>query len=295
MIAFFKRLYRRLPVIRECRFIIGQLEDLQASRRSQETLLRLLQEEYVSRLLAGTRYAGPKSLNRHEFQVFSQNGEDGILAEIFRRIGVSSKSFVEIGAGDGLENNTTLLLVQNWSGYWVEANAQLIATVRRLFHRPIQQGRLKVAQAFVTAENVQSVQQELGVPEEADLLSLDADRNTYWIWAALPRLRARVVVVEYNASFPPPIDWKVEYDAARKWNESLYVGASLKAYELLGRERGYSLVACDLSGTNAVFVRDDVCEDKFEAPFTAEFHYEPPRYFLSRKSGHRPCFSDLDE
>jgi len=65
--------------------------------------------------------------------------------------------------------------------------------------------------------------------------------------------------------------------------------------ELLGRERGYSLVGCDFCGVNAFFVRDDLLGDKFEAPFTAENHYEPPRFALSQlRRGHAPTILDMN-
>ena len=48
---------------------------------------------------------GPVSLDLapYELKVFSQNGEDGVLDEILRRVGVQDKTFVEFGAGPGLE------------------------------------------------------------------------------------------------------------------------------------------------------------------------------------------------
>ena len=145
----------------------------------------------------------------------------------------------------------------------------------------------------MTAENVAALLDELEVPAECDLLSIDVDRNTYYVWRALRRRRPRVVVVEYNATFPPSDEWVVAYDAAKGWNSSSYFGASLKSYELLGRELGYMLVGCGLAGTNAFFVRSDLVTDLFEPPFTAEHHYEPPRYWLARlRFGHRRCFAD---
>ena len=64
-----------------------------------------------------------------------------------------------------------------------------------------------------------------------------------------------------------------------------YEGASLKAMEILGKKKGYSLVACDFLGVNAFFVRDDLLEDKFCAPYTSENHFEPQRLFLYRRNG----------
>ncbi|MCK7506146.1 MAG: hypothetical protein MZV70_20090 [Desulfobacterales bacterium] len=43
--------------------------------------------------------------------------EDGIIHEIFRRIGTTTKIFAEVGLGDGCENNTAFLLSQGWTGF----------------------------------------------------------------------------------------------------------------------------------------------------------------------------------
>lgn len=64
------------------------------------------------------------------------------------------------------------------------------------------------------------------------------------------------------------------------WDGTINYSASLKSYELLGQELGYSLVGCDFSGANAFFVRDNILGDHFAAPFTAENHYEPDRMGL---------------
>jgi hypothetical protein len=81
------------------------------------------------------------------------------------------------------------------------------------------------------------------------------------------------------------------YNPEWSWRGDSYYGASLKALEKLGVDKGYRLVGCSLSGVNAFFVRDDLCGDHFHAPYTAEEHYEPPRYFLCRTlAGHPPGF-----
>ena len=51
------------------------------------------------------RYQAPDKLNRYEFQAFSQFGEDGIIQEIFRRIGTTNRYFVEFGVETGVETN----------------------------------------------------------------------------------------------------------------------------------------------------------------------------------------------
>jgi hypothetical protein len=54
-------------------------------------------------ILNSPKYQDAKSLMKHQSQVYSQNGEDGIIAEIFNRIGTTNKFFVEIGVENGIE------------------------------------------------------------------------------------------------------------------------------------------------------------------------------------------------
>ncbi len=251
------------------------------------------QELFLTELLKSQRYSDPQRLARFEHQVYSQNGEDGILAEIFRRIGVSTRYFVEIGVGDGLENNTVYLLSRGWAGIWMEGSSKSAAVIRRELNRLIGSKKLTLIESFITRENVSSLLEQAGVPADIDLLSIDIDRNTFYIWEALADYKPRVVVVEYNAIMPPELDWKVQYRADQWYDGSLYFGASLKAFEILGGRLGYSLVGCDLCGVNAFFVRNDLTGNHFTAPFSAENHYEPPRYWLIRTAGHPRGFGEF--
>lgn len=240
-------------------------------------------------LLADRRYADPRSLARYGHRIYSQNDEDGIIAEIFRRIGASTRRFLEIGAGDGLENNTLALLIQGWSGTWVEGSPRNAAKVRARYSALSDQGQLTLIERFVSLETIGAILAEAGGAESLDLLSIDIDGNDYHILKAMP-LAARVVVAEYNARFAPPIDWVMPYDATHRWDGSDRYGASLTAFTALMKEKGYSLVGCNLSGVNAFFVRNDLVGDNFLAPYTAETHYEPARYWLmggALTEGHR--------
>ena len=81
--------------------------------------------------IAKPRHADPKRLLRYGFKLYAQNDEDGIIQEIFRRIGTTNRSFVEFGAQNGLENNTANLLLQGWSGLWIELGSDWVEEIRR--------------------------------------------------------------------------------------------------------------------------------------------------------------------
>jgi hypothetical protein len=226
-------------------------------------------------------------LNRYEYGCFSQNGEDGIIDEIFDRIGITNKIFVEFGVGDGNENNTAYLLNKNWKGLWIEPDKNNYKYIKENnpFYKNI--SALKIENKFVTIENFESLLTKNNIQPEFDFLSIDIDGNDYWIWKSLENFKPRVVVIEYNSSFKPPTKWIMDYNPDHVFDKTNYFGASLSSLEELGRNKNYKLVACDITGTNAFFVRIDLINENFKHPFTTEFLYHPPRYFLSRSLGHK--------
>lgn len=259
----------------------GPSDDDVANRRSDEPHWLSYYEQSLSR----PRYNEPGRLLKHGAKVYSQNDEDGILQEIFRRIGVGDRRFIEFGVQTGVECNSVFLLMTGWQGLWLEADRAAVAHIQTLFEPFISIGRLRCEAAHVTPETINAL---LGAEGDVDLLSIDTDFHDFWLWKALDAIRPRVVVIEYNASLKPPISVTVPHDPEDGWDGSNYFGASLCAMEKLGREKGYALVGCCFSGVNAFFIREDLLHDHFCAPFTAENHYEPPRYNMRYPTGHAP-------
>ena len=240
-------------------------------------------------------YQSPKCLVAFGSKVYSQNDEDGIICEIFNRIGATSKSFVEFGVGNGLENNTYALLFKGWKGLWIDGDPQLVATIRLNLPKTIASGALTVIHSFITRENIDSLIVAGSRQGEVDLLSIDIDGNDFYVFDAIKCIKARVIVIEYNAKFPPSWSFCMDYDSSHRWLGDDYFGASLKFLEEGFRRKGYSLVGCNLTGSNAFFVRADLVDDKFQSPFTAEQHFQPARYYLSEvMSGHKSSYRTLE-
>lgn len=238
--------------------------------------------------IAKPRNANPKRLLRYGFKVYSQNDEDGIIQEIFRRIGATNRAFVEFGVEAGTECNTVKLLVDGWNGLWIEAGASHAANIREGFAPFVTEKRLTVLESRVTAENINDLLRQGGLNGEFDLLAIDIDYNDYWVWKAIDAVSPRVVAIEYNATLRPPLSLTVPYDPNGAWDGTNFYGASLEALVRLGTQKGYHLVGCSIAGVNAFFVRADLCGDKFLEPATAEAHYEPPRhYFHLLPAGHK--------
>jgi hypothetical protein len=254
-----------------------------AQRQADNLKIQFLQ--YWETEMSKPRNTHPKRLLRHGFKIYSQNDEDGILAEIFRRIGVGERRFVEFGVQTGFECNSAKLLIEGWQGLWIEAHSQSAARIREHFSHFLSASALCLLEELVTAENINKLLSQTGFVGDIDLLSIDIDFNDYWVWNAVEVARPRVVAIEYNASLRPPLSLVVPYSPTSAWSGGNYFGASLEALVRLARDKGYRIVGCIFSGVNAFFVREDCCKDLFLEPATAEEHYEPPRYFASIMPG----------
>lgn len=247
----------------------------------------------IERILSDPRHADPKRLERFGAKSYSQNGEDGMIAEIFRRIGTANRIFFEFGVEDGLQNNSLLLLYQGWQGVWLEGVEGHVASIRQRFASVLDNGRLRVRNCYVNRDNINPILEEMGVPDDLDLMSIDVDSIDYYIFEALRAARPRVIVIEYNSKLPPPTRAVIPYNDDFRWHGTDYFGASLQSLTDLADRKGYRLVGCDITGTNAFFVRADLAGEHFQSPPTADNFYHPPRYHLSvyaYTAGHAPDF-----
>jgi hypothetical protein len=195
-------------------------------------------------------------LTRYEYRCFSQNGEDGVLAELVHRVGTASRWFIEFGIQSGVEGNCVFLAdVLGWSGLFLESEDDACNELRRKYSANLV---VHTEHALVGPDNVQQLFAQFGVPAEPDVLSIDVDGNDYWIWKALNNYSPRIVVIEYNAHWPLSSRWVQPCDPDRAWQGTDNYGASLGALRSLGEEKGYRLVHTELTGNNAFFVRADL-------------------------------------
>jgi len=229
-------------------------------------------------LLSNPKYEHPR-LERYGSSSFSQSDDDGIISEIFKRIGSGNKTFFEFGSGS-IEGNTANLFFQGWKGVWLDGDPESITKLEREFSEYIRNNIVKVGREIITVENVNQIIEKYQVPQNVDLLSIDIDGNDYHVWSAMD-LRPRVLVIEYNSRLQPPSSVIQNYDPNYYWRHGgPFVGASLQALTDLSEKKGMTLVGTSISGTNAYFVRSDLVENKFPQPATAAHLWNPPRFHL---------------
>ena len=223
-------------------------------------------------------------LARYEYSWLSQNGEDGIIRYLFDAIGYESRWLVEFGYGAVQCNALRLILKEDFNGLLMDGSSE---NVEFFNYTAAKFGidKAKAVQAFITRDNLEELITSNGVPREIDFLSLDVDGNDYWFWEALECISPRVVCIEYNAGIGPDLSWTVPYDDEferySKHASGFFHGTSLTALESLGRRKGYYLIGCDSTGTNAFFLRDDV-EVEGVTALTAREAFRPHANWLGR-------------
>jgi O-antigen/teichoic acid export membrane protein len=214
-----------------------------------------------------------RELASYERKVTSQNGEDGVIAELLARSGSGSRWFVEFGAASGQEASCVQLAdAEGYDGLFIEADDDAYAALAAKYAA---NPRVRTLQAFVTDANVQDLFAQAGVPPEPDVLSIDIDGIDYWVWEAITDYRPRIVVAEYNAHLDADSPLTVPREHRDGWDGTDYFGAGLGALRDLARARGYRLVYTDVTGTNAFFVRADLPGDY---PPEDDVVVHPPNY-----------------
>jgi len=257
--------------------VCARMDQLYAlAKRGADTRLR--------NAIEARQAAHANPFSRFGAKCFSQSDEDGLTLEIIRRLGLSRGVFVEIGVGDGRENNTLILLAAGWRGVWLGAED--------LAFDPSGAERLRFAKTWVTLDNVLSLTRDhlaLFEATQADVLSVDVDGNDFYLCEALltAGFRPELFIVEYNAKFPPGIEFVVPYAPDRGWAGDDFFGASLLSLATLFATHGYKLVCCNAAtGANAFFVKAERFHLFPETPTDLRSVYAPPHYDLLTQYGH---------
>ncbi|MGA2776336.1 MAG: hypothetical protein ABSF94_02190 [Steroidobacteraceae bacterium] len=248
--------------------------------------LRTLRDLILFQQTKELQAAHPNPLNKFGRKCFSQSDEDGITLEILRRIGVLTGGvYAEFGVGNGTENNSLVLAAMGWRGFWVGGES-LCFDYKRISGK-----KFAYIKDWITRENIVALANRgltmIGA-KALDVISLDLDGNDIYLAETLlsQNLRPKLFIVEYNAKFPPPIEFKIAYDAKHLWQGDDYFGASLSSYDRLFKKFGYRLVCCNSqSGANAFFIDKEFEQHFTEVPVDVNDIYVEPRYHEYQKYG----------
>lgn len=142
-----------------------------------------------------------EDLNRFASNDYSQWGEDGVLAELFERIGTANKWCLECGASDGLFfSNTRKLIEAGWTGILIEADADLC---QRLSTNSAGLSA-HVFNVKIDAENkLDDILTSVSAPKDIDLVVIDIDGQDFYAFNAMLKFKPRFVLIEYGQGYDP--------------------------------------------------------------------------------------------
>lgn len=193
-------------------------------------------------------------LNKFKKNYFSQNGEDGVIEEICRRLQITDGWFCEFGAWNGKYlSNTYALFQKGWKGVFIEGDTEKYRELKTNFERGSGTD-VWLLEAYVSSSGDNSLDNLLKrtpIPKEFDLLSIDIDGEDYHVWKGLKNYQPKIVIIEINSSYPP---------YKEKIPDSESGGASFFSTILLGYEKGYVPV-CHTG--NLFFIRKDIMSKQF--------------------------------
>jgi hypothetical protein len=184
--------------------------------------------------------------------VYSQNGEDGVIEEILNRIGWSNLSLwaAEFGAWDGrhLSNTFSLVESRNFNAVYIEGDSEkfkdLVSTSKSI-------PRISPLEAMISsnpadANSLDNLLAQTAIPNDFDILSVDIDSYDLDIWESLNNYHPKVVVIEINSGIMPGVLSR---------HNKIHEGNSFSSTLQVANKKEYFLV-CHTG--NCIFFRRDL-------------------------------------
>lgn len=194
-------------------------------------------------------------LNRYQSNIYSQSGEDGVIAEIVRRLDLTSvpdQWCVEFGAWDGKHLSNTFSLVEraHYNAVYIEGDKARFEDLKKTTR---QFPSIVPLCAYVSAKvgdpaSLDKLLAQTAIPKEFTLLSIDIDSFDLDVWESFVDYSPKIVIIEINSSVPPGVIWRHGPKTS---------GNTFTATWRVAQDKGYELV-CHTG--NLIFVRGDLVD-----------------------------------
>jgi hypothetical protein len=189
--------------------------------------------------------------NTYAKNVYSQNGEDGIVEELLKRLNITNGWVCEFGAWDGIYLSNTFNLVENknFNAVFIEGDE---IKYRDLLNTVEKYKNIIPLKAFVnhndSVNSLDNLLSQTNIPIDFDILSIDIDSYDYQVWKSLKKYQPKIVIIEINSSINT-------YNIVHIHDGVNYISTSFKPTYDLGIEKGYTFV---LHTGNMFFIRNDL-------------------------------------
>ncbi|MEQ1553345.1 MAG: hypothetical protein ABL929_04150 [Ferruginibacter sp.] len=196
-----------------------------------------------------------------DFNIFTKDGEDGILLYLLKNISASNKTFIDIGSNDCINSNcANLAFHHGWNGCFIDGDIESLNRGKYIYSQYFKKdlGKFSFLHTIVKPDNINELLKSFDMTGEIDLMTMDLDGNDYHIWHSLEVVKPKIVVVEVqiekgNEDFVPKYSNTFEL-----YEDKNPKGASPLSMAKLAAKKGYKLIAANKGGFNLFFVRNDL-------------------------------------
>ena len=148
---------------------------------------------------------------KYRKNIFSQNGEDGVVLEILKRLNTKDKNrwCCEFGAWDGIHGSNTFNLVKNFNykAVYIEGDRSryndLVYTVKK--YKKIIPFNCFVSHKIGSNNTLDKILNKTEIKKNFEVLSIDIDSYDLSVWKSLKKYRPKIVVIEINSGIKPGI------------------------------------------------------------------------------------------
>lgn len=183
--------------------------------------------------------------------VYSQNGEDGIIHKLLEELSINSGYLIEFGAHDGITNSNTFNIVKNDK----KSNFYLIyiEADKKLFSELIENTKdwekiicINKRVGFSKhEETLDFILDSNNLTNDIELLSIDVDSEDLRIWDAI-KIQPKIVIIEINSNLKVGV---------KNLHNNKIPGNSFSSTLRIAKKKGYKLI--DHTG-NMIFIRKDL-------------------------------------
>ena len=182
--------------------------------------------------------------------IYSAEGEDGIIEQVFNILDIKNGFFCEFGAWDGINgSNTRVLLEKGWKGVYIESDPnrfqQCCENTKKFTNSVICYN--KSISYINERDKLDTILKDTFLPFDFDLLSIDIDSCDYQIWDSLNDYKPKIVVIEIDSSHTDKVE--------SVYNINKNTTTSFLSMQKLGNSKGYNLIC---STGNMFFIRKDI-------------------------------------
>ena len=145
---------------------------------------------------------------KYRKNIFSQNGEDGVISEILERLKLNKNNSwcCEFGAWDGIHGSNTFNLVKHsdYNAVYIEGDKKkyidLLNNCKK--YKKIIPVRKYVSYKKNSLNLLDKILKKTKIVKNFNVLSIDIDSFDLQTWKSLKKYRPKIVIIEINSGIP---------------------------------------------------------------------------------------------